>query len=163
VAGRGTTATIALDRAKIPFTLHEYEHDPRSGSYGLEASEVLGVPPDRVFKTLVAAVDGRTLAVGVIPVHCQLDLKALAAAVGGKKAAMAEVAAAERATGYVAGGISPVGQKKRLPVVIDASALGHGTVFCSAGRRGLEIEITPADLVRAAGAKVAAIAAVSGS
>ena len=159
MAGRGTTATIALDRAKIPFTLHEYEHDPRSGSYGLEASEALGVPPDRVFKTLVAAVDGSTLAVGVIPVHRQLDLKALAAAVGGKKAAMAEVAAAERATGYVAGGIYPIGQKKRLPVVIDASALDHGTMFCSAGRRGLEIEITPADLVRAAGAKVAAIAA----
>ena len=159
MAGRGTTATIALDRAKIPFTLHEYEHDPRSGSYGLEASEALGVPPGRVFKTLVAAVDGGTLAVGVIPVHRQLDLKALAAAVGGKKAAMAEVAAAERATGYVAGGISPVGQKKRLTVVIDASVLDHVTIFCSAGRRGLEIEITPADLVRAAGAKVAAIAA----
>jgi len=159
VAGRGTTATIALDRAKIPFTLHEYEHDRRSDSYGLEASEALGVPPDRVFKTLVAAVDGNALAVGVVPVHRQLDLKALAAAVGGKKAAMAEVAAAERATGYVAGGISPVGQKKRLPVVVDSSALGLPTIFCSAGRRGLEIEITPADLVKAAGAKVAAIAA----
>jgi len=159
VAGRGTTATIALDRAKIPFTLHEYEHDPRSGSYGLEASDALGVPPERVFKTLVAAVDGATLAVGVIPVHRHLDLKALAAAVGGKRAAMAEVAAAERATGYVAGGISPVGQKKRLAVVIDTSALDHATMFCSAGRRGLEIEIAPADLVRAAGARVAAIAA----
>jgi Cys-tRNA(Pro)/Cys-tRNA(Cys) deacylase len=112
-----------------------------------------------VFKTLVAAVDGGTLAVGVIPVHRQLDLKALAAAVGGKRAAMAEVTAAERATGYVAGGISPVGQKKRLAVVIDTSALDSSTIFCSAGRRGLEIEITPADLVRAAGAKVAAIAA----
>ena len=159
MAGRGTTATIALDRAKIPFTLHEYEHDPRSGSYGLEASDALGVPPERVFKTLVAAVDGATLAVGVIPVHRHLDLKALAAAVGGKRAAMAEVAAAERATGYVAGGISPVGQKKRLAVVIDTSALDHATMFCSAGRRGLEIEIAPADLVRAAGARVAAIAA----
>jgi Cys-tRNA(Pro)/Cys-tRNA(Cys) deacylase len=169
VAGRGTTATIALDRAKIPFTLHEYEHDPRSDSYGLEASEALGVPPERVFKTLVAAVDGgafearasegRALAVGVVPVHRQLDLKALAAAVGGKKAAMADVAAAERATGYVAGGISPVGQKRRLTVVIDSSALMLPTVFCSAGRRGLEIEITPADLVKAAGAKLAAIAA----
>jgi Cys-tRNA(Pro)/Cys-tRNA(Cys) deacylase len=158
VAGRGTTATIALDRAKIPFTLHEYEHDPRSASYGVEASEALGVPPERVFKTLVAAVDG-ALAVGVVPVHRQLDLKALAAAVGGKKAVMAEVAAAERATGYVAGGISPVGQKKRLPVVIDSSALELPTMFCSAGRRGLEIEITPADLVKAAGARLAAIAA----
>ena len=159
VAGRGTMATIYLERAKIGFTLHEYPHDPRSGSYGLEASDALGVPPDRVFKTLVAAVDGGALAVGVVPVHRQLDLKALAAAVGGKKAVMAEVAAAERATGYVAGGISPVGQKKRLPVVIDASALELGTLFCSAGRRGLEIEITPADLIKAAGAKVAAIAA----
>jgi Cys-tRNA(Pro)/Cys-tRNA(Cys) deacylase len=159
VAGRGTTATIALERAKIPFKLHEYIHDPRSGSYGLEASDALGVPPGRVFKTLVAAVDGGTLAVGVVPVHRQLDLKALAAAVGGKKAVLAEAAAAERATGYVAGGISPVGQRKRLPVVLDASALELGTLFCSAGRRGLEIEITPAGLVRAAAAKVALIAA----
>jgi len=159
VAGRGTTATIALERAQIPFTLHEYAHDARAGSYGLEASEALGVPPGRVFKTLVAAVDGGALAVGVIPVHRQLDLKSLAAAVGGKKAVLAEVAAAERATGYVAGGISPVGQKKRLPVVLDSSALELKTMFCSAGRRGLEIEIAPGDLVRAAGAKVAAIAA----
>ena len=158
MAGRGTTATIALERAKIPFTVHEYPHDPRSGSYGLEASEVLGVPPERVFKTLVASVDG-ALAVGVVPVHRQLDLKALASAVGGKKAVMAEVAAAERATGYVAGGISPVGQKKRLPVVIDASAVELATMFCSGGRRGLEIELAPADLIRAAGASVAAIAA----
>lgn len=159
MAGRGTTATIALDRARIPFTLHEYSHDPRSGSYGLEASDALGVPPERVFKTLVAAVDGGTLAVGVVPVHRQLDLKALAAAVGGKKAVMADVAAAERATGYVAGGISPVGQRKRLPVVIDSSALGLDTLYCSAGRRGLEIEIVPADLVRAASARFADIAA----
>ena len=157
MAGRGTTATLALERAKIPFTLHEYAHDPRRDSYGLEASEALGVAPERVFKTLVAAVDG-SLAVGVVPVHRQLDLKALAAAVGGKKAVLAEVAAAERATGYVAGGISPVGQKRRLPVVIDASALELATMFCSAGRRGLEIEIAPADLVRAAGATVAPIA-----
>jgi Cys-tRNA(Pro)/Cys-tRNA(Cys) deacylase len=157
VAGRGTTATIALERAKIPFTLHEYPHDPRHDSYGLEASEALGIPPERVFKTLVAAVDG-SLAIGVVPVHRQLDLKALAAATGGKKAMMAEVAAAERATGYVAGGISPVGQKRRLPVVIDQSALEFGTVFCSGGRRGLEIEIAPAALVMAAGASVAAIA-----
>jgi Cys-tRNA(Pro)/Cys-tRNA(Cys) deacylase len=158
VAGRGTMATIALERAKIRFTLHEYPHDPRTGSYGLEASEALGVPPERVFKTLVAAVDGSALAVGVVPVHRQLDLKALAAAVGGKKAVMAEVTAAERATGYVAGGISPVGQKKRLPVIVDSSALELGTLFCSAGRRGLEIEITPADLIKAAGARVAKIA-----
>jgi Cys-tRNA(Pro)/Cys-tRNA(Cys) deacylase len=151
-------ATIALERAKIPFTLHEYTHDPRHASYGMEASNALDLPPERVFKTLVAAVDG-SLAVGVVPVYRQLDLKALAAATGGKKAVMAEVAAAERATGYVAGGISPVGQKRRLPVVVDQSALQFGTVFCSGGRRGLEIEIAPADLIKAAGASVAAIAA----
>lgn len=158
MAGRGTTATIALDRAKIPYKLHEYEHDPRRESYGLEASQALGVPPEQVFKTLVAAVDG-SLAVGVVPVHRQLDLKALAAAAGGKRAVMAEVAAAERATGYVAGGISPVGQKRRLPVVVDESALSLGTMFCSGGRRGLEIELAPADLIKATGAIVAAIAA----
>ena len=158
MAGRGTTATIALDRAKILYKLHEYEHDPRRESYGLEASQALGVPPEQVFKTLVAAVDG-ALAVGVVPVHRQLDLKALAAAAGGKRAVMAEVAAAERATGYVAGGISPVGQKRRLPVVVDESALSLGTMFCSGGRRGLEIELAPADLIKATGAIVAAIAA----
>ena len=136
--------------------MHEYPHDPRAESYGQEASQALGVSPDRVFKTLVADVDG-ALVTGVVPVEGQLDLKALAAACGGKKAAMAQVAAAERATGYVAGGISPVGQRKRLPVVVDASALGFETVFCSAGRRGLEIELAPADLVRATGATVAEI------
>jgi Cys-tRNA(Pro)/Cys-tRNA(Cys) deacylase len=149
-------ATIALERARIPFTVHEYPHDPRHESYGLEASQALGVPPGRVFKTLIAEVDGRLVA-GVVPVGGQLDLKALAAAVGGKRAALAEVAAAERATGYVAGGISPVGQRKRLPVVLDASAMTFSTVFCSGGRRGLEIELAPADLVRAAAATVASI------
>ena len=147
---------MALERAGIPFTLHEYPHDPRHESYGQEASEALGVSSDRVFKTLIAEVDG-ALVTGVVPVDGQLDLKALAAASGGKKAAMAQVAAAERATGYVAGGISPVGQRKRLPVVIDESAMGFATVFCSGGRRGLEIELAPADLVKAAGATVADI------
>ncbi len=156
MAGRGTTATVALERARIPFTVHEYPHDPRHESYGQEAAGALGVPAERVFKTLIAEVDG-SLVAGVVPVGGQLDLKALAAAAGGKKAAMADVTAAERATGYVAGGISPVGQRKRLPVVMDASALAHRTVFCSAGRRGLEIELAPADLVRAAGATVASI------
>jgi Cys-tRNA(Pro)/Cys-tRNA(Cys) deacylase len=159
MAGRGTTATVVLERAGIPFTVHEYGHDPRHESYGLEASQALGIPPERVFKTLIAAVDG-TLVAGVVPVTGQLDLKALAAAAGGKKAAMAPVAAAERATGYVAGGISPVGQRKRLPVLIDSSALGFSTVFCSAGRRGLELGLAPADLVRAAGATVARIGSV---
>ncbi len=147
---------MALARAGIPFTVHEYDHDPRHESYGREASEALGVSPDRVFKTLIAEVDG-ALVTGVVPVEGELDLKALAAASGGKKAVMAQVAAAERATGYVAGGISPVGQRKRLPVVVDSSAMRFGTVFCSGGRRGLEIELAPADLVRAAGAKVADI------
>jgi Cys-tRNA(Pro)/Cys-tRNA(Cys) deacylase len=156
VAGRGTTATVALERAGISFTVHEYEHDPGHASYGLEASQALGVPPERVFKTLITEVDGRLVA-GVVPVQGQLDLKAVAAAVGGKRAAIAEVAAAERATGYVAGGISPVGQRRRLPVVLDASAMTFGTVFCSGGRRGLEIELAPADLVRAADATVARI------
>jgi Cys-tRNA(Pro)/Cys-tRNA(Cys) deacylase len=147
---------VALERARIPFTVHEYPHDPRHESYGQEAAEALGVPAERIFKTLIAEVDGALVA-GVVPVGGQLDLKALAAAAGGKKAAMADVTAAERATGYVAGGISPVGQRKRLPVVLDASALAHRTVFCSGGRRGLEIELAPADLVRAAGATVASI------
>lgn len=156
MAGRGTTATIALKRAGVPFTVHEYVHDPRHQSYGLEASQALGVAAERVFKTLVAEVDG-ALVVGVVPVEGKLDLKALAGACGGKKAAMAQVTAAERATGYVAGGISPVGQRKRLPVVLDASAMGFATVFCSGGRRGLEIELAPADLVRVTGATVAGI------
>jgi len=156
VAGRGTSATIALERAGIPFAVHEYAHDPRHSSYGLEASQALGVAAERVFKTLIAEVDGALVA-GVVPVEGQLDLKALAAAAGGKKAAMAAVTAAERATGYVAGGISPVGQRKRLPVFLDASALGFATVFCSGGRRGLELELAPADLVRASGATIARI------
>ena len=158
MAGRGTTATVALERAKIPFTVHEYAHDPRHESYGREASQALGVAADRVFKTLIAEVDGN-LVTAVVPVAGNLDLKALAAAAGGKRAAMAEVAAAERATGYVAGGISPVGQRRRLPVVLDSSAMALRTVFCSGGRRGLEIELTPADLVLATNASVAAIAA----
>ncbi|MGM1062967.1 Cys-tRNA(Pro) deacylase [Saccharothrix sp. Mg75] len=158
MAGRGTPATALLDKQKVAHTLHAYDHDPRHESYGLEAAEALGVPPGRVFKTLVAEVDGK-LAVGVVPVTGQLDLKALATALGGKRAKMADVAAAERATGYVAGGISPLGQKKRLPLVLDASAEGFGTVYCSAGRRGLEVEIAPADLVRLTGGVVAPISA----
>ncbi len=158
MAGRGTPATALLDKQRVAHTLHSYEHDPRHESYGLEAAEALGLVPGRVFKTLVAEVDG-TLAVGVVPVTVQLDLKALAAALKGKKARMADVAAAERATGYVAGGISPLGQKKRLPVVVDASALEFETVFCSAGRRGLEVEIAPGELVRLTNAVVASISA----
>lgn len=158
MAGKGTPATALLTKQRVPHEVHEYAHDPRSTSFGTEASELLGLPAERVFKTLVAEVDG-TLTVGVVPVAWQLDLKALAAAAGGKKAKMAEVAAAERATGYVAGGISPLGHRKRLPVVVDSSATTFDTIFCSGGRRGLEIELAPAELVRLAGAVVADIAA----
>ena len=147
----GTPATVALTRAGIGFTLHEYDHDPRATSYGLEAADALGLDPARVLKTLMATVDGR-LTVAVVPVAGQLDLKALARAVGGSRAAMAEKAAAERATGYVAGGISPVGQRRPHPTVVDTTALEHATVFVSAGRRGLDLEIAPADLVRITGA-----------
>jgi Cys-tRNA(Pro)/Cys-tRNA(Cys) deacylase len=157
VAGQGTPATKALTAAKVGFTVHEYTHDPRSPSYGAEAADLLGVDSSRVFKTLVAVVDGQ-LTVGVVPVDRQLDLKALAAAAGGKRAAMAEVSAAERATGYVAGGISPVGQRRRIPVFVDESAASLSTMFCSAGRRGLEIELAPSDLVAVTGGKLAQIA-----
>jgi Cys-tRNA(Pro)/Cys-tRNA(Cys) deacylase len=157
MAGRGTPATALLSRQKVSHTLHTYEHDPRHDSYGLEAAEALGVVPERVFKTLLTEVDGN-LVVGIVPVVAQLDLKALAAAVGGKRAKMADVAAAERATGYVAGGISPLGQKRRLPTVLDASAEKFDTVYCSAGRRGLEMELAPADLARLLSATVAPIA-----
>lgn len=143
----GTPATVALTNAGIEFALHEYDHDPRAASYGLEAAEALGIAPERVFKTLLADVDGR-LTVAVVPVSGQLDLKALARAVSGSKAVMADVAAAQRATGYVVGGISPIGQKRQLPTVVDESALTQPTVFVSAGRRGLDVELAPADLVR---------------
>ena len=152
----GTPATVALTRAGIGFSLHEYAHDPRAESYGLEAASSLGLDPAQVFKTLMATVDG-TLTVGIVPVSGQLDLKALARAAGGSKAAMADVAVAERATGYVAGGISPVGQKRAHPTVLDESALGFDTVYVSGGRRGLDLGIAPADLVRVTGATVAAI------
>ncbi len=148
---------MLLTEQGVAHAVHTYDHDPRRASYGLEASEALGLEPERVFKTLVAEVDG-ALTVGVVPVVAQLDLKALAAAVGGKRARMAEVGTAERATGYVAGGISPLGQRKRLPVVLDVSAEGFETVFCSGGRRGLEIELAPGELVRLTGAVVAPIA-----
>jgi Cys-tRNA(Pro)/Cys-tRNA(Cys) deacylase len=158
MAGKGTPATALLAKQKVAHDLHAYDHDPRAESYGLEAVEALGLDRARVFKTLVAEVDGR-LVVGVVPVTGQLDLKGLAAAAGGKKAKMADPAAAQRATGYVLGGISPLGHRSRLPVVIDASAEGFETVFCSAGRRGLEVELAPADLIRLTGAVVASIAA----
>ncbi|SFK04419.1 Cys-tRNA(Pro) deacylase [Streptomyces pini] len=153
----GTPATVAATRAGVDFALHSYEHDPAVASYGEEAAEALGLDPEQVFKTLVADVDG-TLTVAVVPVSGSLDLKALAAAAGGKRAAMADPAAAERATGYVRGGISPLGQRRALPTVVDASAEGRPTVCVSAGRRGLEIELAPADLVKLTGAVTAPIA-----
>ncbi|MDT0320756.1 Cys-tRNA(Pro) deacylase [Streptomyces millisiae] len=153
----GTPATVAASGAGVAFTLHAYEHDPAVASYGEEAARVLGVDPGRVFKTLVADVDGG-LTVALVPVSASLGLKALAAAVGGKRAAMADPAAAERATGYVRGGISPLGQRRRLRTVVDRSAVDLPSVFVSAGRRGLEIELAPADLIRLTGAVTAPIA-----
>lgn len=152
----GTPATVALAAAGVAFTVHEYAHDPRSESYGEEAAAAMGITAGRVFKTLLAEVDG-TLTVAVVPVSGQLDLKALARAVGGRRAVMADPRAAERATGYVVGGISPLGQKRRLPTVVDGSALDHPTVFVSAGRRGLEVEVAPADLVRLTSATTASV------
>ena len=155
--GGGTPATVALTRAGVPFSEHPYEHDAAAASYGLEAAEVLGLEPERVFKTLFTVVDGR-LVVGIVPVSGQLDLKALAAAVGGKRATMADPADAERATGYVVGGISPIGQRKQHRTVLDESALGYDTVYVSGGRRGLDLGLSPSDLVRVTDATVAAIA-----
>jgi Cys-tRNA(Pro)/Cys-tRNA(Cys) deacylase len=153
----GTPATALLSKAKIAFTLHPYDHDPRAEAYGDEAAAALGVEPNRIFKTLIALIDGK-LVCAVVPVAGRLDLKALAAAVGGKRGAMAEPAAAARATGYVVGGISPLGQRTALPVVVDTSAEGFESVFVSAGKRGLQVELSPSDLVQAARARVAPIA-----
>ncbi|HWG25750.1 Cys-tRNA(Pro) deacylase [Actinospica sp.] len=155
-ASAGTPATVVLTKANVPFTAYSYDHDPASGSFGTEAAEAMGVAPERVFKTLLADVDGK-LTVAVVPVSGSLDLKALASAVGGKKAAMADPAAAERTTGYVLGGISPLGQRKQLRTVVDESALGFETVFCSGGRRGFEVELAPGDLVRLTAAVTASI------
>ncbi len=152
----GTPATVALTAAGVAFEVRAYEHDPAAASYGLEAASALGVEPARVLKTLLADVDGE-LVVGVVSVAGQLDLKALAAAVGGKRAAMAQPQAAERATGYVVGGISPIGQRRRHRTVVDSSALTHTTVLVSGGRRGLDLELSPADLVAVTAALTAPI------
>ncbi|KRF17382.1 hypothetical protein ASG90_08850 [Nocardioides sp. Soil797] len=153
----GTPATVALARHGVDFTAHTYVHDPRVSSFGLEAAQALGVEADRVFKTLVASAEG-SLVVGIVPVTRQLDLKALARSVGSSKATMAEQSAAERSTGYVVGGISPIGQKRSLLTVLDDSALAHPTIFVSGGRRGLDLELTPAHLVAVVGARVERIA-----
>ncbi|HEU5110484.1 MAG TPA: Cys-tRNA(Pro) deacylase [Micromonosporaceae bacterium] len=155
--GASTPATALLARGGVEFATHAYDVPADTPNYGAEVAAALGQPEGRVFKTLVAGVDGR-LAVGVVPVSGSLDLKALAAALGGKRAAMAAPADAERATGYVTGGISPFGQRTRLPVVVDQSLTAWPTVFVSAGRRGLQLEVAPADLVRLTGATLAQIA-----
>jgi Cys-tRNA(Pro)/Cys-tRNA(Cys) deacylase len=157
VASKGTPATALLSKQRVAFTLHTYEVDAHQPAYGEAVAAALGVDPAHVYKTLVATVDGR-LAVGVVPVAATLDLKAFAAALGGKKAAMAQPAAAERATGYVTGGISPFGQRSRLPIAVDASAADLAEMYVSAGRRGLQVSVAPDDLVRLTGAVVAPIA-----
>lgn len=154
---KGTPATVAATQGKAAFTLHPYTATGSSDSYGEDAAAALGVAPEQIFKTLVAEVDG-ALTVAVVPVAGQLDLKALAAAAGGKRATMADPAAAERSSGYVRGGISPLGQRKRLPTVVDAQAGDFATIYVSAGRRGLQMELAPADLIRLTGATTASIA-----
>ncbi|SDO95555.1 Cys-tRNA(Pro)/Cys-tRNA(Cys) deacylase [Pedococcus dokdonensis] len=153
----GTPATTALTRLGLAFELHPYDHDPAAASYGLEAAAALSVPPAQVFKTLLVAGDSG-LCVGVVPVDRQLDLKAIAAALGLKKVAMAQPAEAERSTGYVVGGISPIGQRKTLRTVVDSSALEFDRVYVSGGRRGLDLSLSPADLLTATRAQVASIA-----
>lgn len=153
----GTPATLALTRAGIRFTTLAYDHDPRAAAYGLEAAEKLGVEPERVFKTLLASIDGE-LAVGIVPVEMQLDLKALAHALGGKRAEMADPRVAERKTGYVVGGISPIGQKTALPTVLDDSAILCETILVSGGRRGLDLELAPDDLIAITSGRYAPIA-----
>lgn len=170
--GGGTPATEALAAAGVAHELRPYEHDPRAASYGLEAAEALGVEPERVFKTLLVdlgpggpggsggpAAGGRArLGVGVVPVARRLDLKAVAAALGAKRAELADPAVASRVTGYVVGGISPIGQRSQLPTVVDDSATTHRTILVSGGRRGLDVELAPDDLVGLLGATYASIA-----
>ena len=151
MAARDTPATTAARRAGIAFAIHEYAHEPGAASYGMEAAEALGVDPARVFKTVVADLDG-ALTVCIVPVDGELDLRSL-----GKRARLADTAKAERTTGYVAGGISPLGQRRALPTLVDETALEHETVFVSAGRRGLEIELAPQDLVALTSARVRAL------
>lgn len=163
MAGSSTPATQALTKAKVDFRVHSYQHDPSSASYGTEAVDALagqlGLQPGQIFKTLVVKTSDGALAVAVLPVPAKLSLKAAAAALGAGKAVMADQADAQRSTGYVLGGISPLGQRKRLATVVDSSAVDWDRVLCSAGRRGLEIDLDPADLVRLTGAVLAPITA----
>ena len=156
-----TPAINAARKAKITHQVHEYAHDPASDSYGMEAVEKLGLQADRVFKTLVVSVDTQELVVGVVPVSSMLSMKSLAKAVGVKKAAMANPSDVERVTGYVLGGVSPLGQKKRLKTIIDVSAQAFPTIYVSAGRRGMQIELSPQDLKKLTGAVFADISAAS--
>ena len=152
-----TPGIKVAQQAKITHTVHEYEHEPSNDSYGLEASTKLGVDQERVFKTLVVSLDNKELAVGIIPVSSKLSMKQIAKATGAKKAKMAAQADVERSTGYVLGGVSPLGQKKRLKTVLDSSAQNYATIFVSAGRRGLEIELDPQDLVKLTNGSLAQI------
>lgn len=152
-----TPATLALDRLGLAYTPHPYDHDPFVAGYGLEAARELGAAPERVFKTLVTEADGR-LVVAVIPVSAMLDLKSLAATLGAKRAVMAAPDLAEKKTGYVVGGISPLGQRTALATVIDATADGFDTVYVSGGRRGFDIELTPRALLTATGGTLSSIA-----
>ena len=157
-----TPAVKQLEKAGVDFTLAEYDHDPRSPAYGEEAARVLGLSPDEVFKTLLARLDDDRLAVAIVPVSHQLDLKALARAAGARKARMAEAQEAERATGYVVGGISPLGQKRHLATFLDASAEGLAAIYISGGRRGLEIRLAPADLLRLTNGRLATLSRGAG-
>ena len=143
--------TPGINQAKkhqVSHTIHEYSHDETSESYGLEAADKMGVTQERVFKTLIVILDNKELVVGIIPVSSMLSMKLIAKAVGAKKATMADKLDVERSTGYVLGGVSPLGQKKRLKTIIDSSANNYSTIYVSAGRRGLEIELSPADLAK---------------
>jgi len=153
-----TPAIRLLQQGKLAHVVHSYQHDPQAESYGLEAADKLGLAPERVFKTLVVALEGGALAVALVPVHRQLDLKQVARTLGAKRAGMAPAREVERATGYVLGGVSPLGQKRRLPTIIDESALTLDRIFVSAGRRGLEIEIAPELLVALLQARAAILA-----
>ena len=154
-----TPAVRIVQAQAVAHRLHAYQHTPGAKRYGAEAAEKLALPPDRVFKTLVVQIDDGALVTALVPVCGSLSLKRLAAQLGAKKAAMAEAAAVARVTGYVLGGVSPLGQRRRPLTVIDASALKHATIFVSAGRRGLELELAPADLQRLTGAVIAEISA----
>jgi len=141
-----TPAINCLKKAKIKHQIHQYEHDANSKAYGEEAAEKLDIPFDQIFKTLVVSVDNKNLSVALVPVSKQLDLKAFVKVIGAKKAKMVDKKEVKRATGYILGGVSPIGQKKQLTTIIDNSALKFKTVYVSAGRRGLQIELSPKDL-----------------